>query len=194
MRSPVRFSWTMVERVLNCSWISSYFLWMTRPKKRTMGGREIMGMRATAVRRGLIQSMRAREKTKLTVVFTAYMTAGPAAIRTARVSLVARLMRSPVRVRPKKAASRERRWAKKASRRSASTRRLVLFRICRMPNFAAPPRTAATTMRRAKAPMRRAVTPGSPRPSMANFMRYGPAVVKKLLMTTMARPAPMAFQ
>ena len=49
---------------------------------------------------GLIQTMNPIVSRKLTNVFTAYMMAGPVAIRTACVSLVARAMRSPVRVRP----------------------------------------------------------------------------------------------
>ncbi len=137
----------MVERVENCSWISSNRLWMIFPNPITMGGSTSMGMRATRVSRGLIQSIRARENTKLTRVFTAYITAGPVAIRTASVSLVARLMRSPVRVVAKNDASSWRRWLKKSSRRSHSTRRLALFMIWRIPNFAAPPRIAARTMR-----------------------------------------------
>ena len=50
--------------------------------------------------RGLIQSMNPSAKAKLAAVLTVYMMAGPAAMRTARVSFVARLMRSPVRVGP----------------------------------------------------------------------------------------------
>ena len=49
---------------------------------------------------GLIDTMTPRVSRKLTSVFTAYMMAGPVAMRTACVSLVARAMRSPVRVRP----------------------------------------------------------------------------------------------
>ncbi len=59
-----------------------------------------MGISAIAVSRGLIQIMSARASVKLTIVLVVYITAGPAAWRTARVSLVARLMRSPVRVLP----------------------------------------------------------------------------------------------
>ncbi len=52
------------------------------------------------VSRGLIHSISARANTKPTTVFMAYMMAGPAAMRTARVSLVARAMMSPVRLSP----------------------------------------------------------------------------------------------
>ena len=59
-----------------------------------------MGASAASVRPGLIQIMTPRPKAKLTMVFAEYMTAGPTAWRTASVSLVARLISSPVRVRP----------------------------------------------------------------------------------------------
>jgi hypothetical protein len=122
---------------------------MIRPKPSTAGGRRTMGMSARMVRRGLIQSMRVRVKTDMTVVFTAYITAGPAACRTARVSWVARLMMSPVRCRPKNPASSRRRCRKKSSRRSHSMRREIPFRSSRIPYRAAPPTRATPTMRSA---------------------------------------------
>ncbi len=47
-----------------------------------------------------MRSMTVIAKANVTSVFTVYMTAGPTAMRTASVSLVARLMRSPVRTVP----------------------------------------------------------------------------------------------
>ena len=147
-----------------------------------------MGIREIRVSLGLIQSMRAREKVKLTAVFTAYMTAGPAAIRTAKVSLVARLMRSPVRVSAKKETSSRSRCPKNWSLMSHSTFRLAPFKIWRIPNLAAPPSTAANTMSPANPAICPVATLGSSNPSMASFMRYGPAMVKRLEISTIRRP------
>jgi hypothetical protein len=100
MRTPLRFSWIMVDTLENCSWICSKRRWMCRPKARTRGGRQTRGTMESPVSRGLIHSISARANTKPTTVFMAYMMAGPAAMRTARVSLVARAMMSPVRLSP----------------------------------------------------------------------------------------------
>ena len=71
---------------------------MTFPNQVTTGGSTASGTSAASVSHGLIWIITARPITKLMTVLAVYMTAGPTACRTASVSLVARLMRSPVRL------------------------------------------------------------------------------------------------
>ena len=75
-------------------------MWIVFPNLATTGGSTTIGTRDTRVSIGLIQIISASPKTKLTTVFAVYITAGPTACRTASVSLVARLISSPVRVPP----------------------------------------------------------------------------------------------
>ena len=67
-------------------------------------------------------------------MFVRYITAGPAAIRTAPRSFVSRAITSPVRVRPYQAVSSAARRAKQASRRSVSTTRETALRMFRIWN------------------------------------------------------------
>ena len=69
------------------------------PIQITSGGIMTMGIMAMSVRRGLIQIMKPSARAPIVTVFTRYMIDGPATWRTACTSLVARLIRSPVRHR-----------------------------------------------------------------------------------------------
>ncbi len=72
--------------------------WIVFPNHCTTGGSTAIGASAASVSCGLMWIITASATTKLTTVLAVYMTAGPTACRTASVSLVARLIRSPVRL------------------------------------------------------------------------------------------------
>ena len=78
------------------------------------------GISAMSVSRQSIASMTETAITKPSAVLAKYMTAGPTIMRTALRSLVARDMRSPVRLAWKYASGRRSRCAKKSFRRSYS--------------------------------------------------------------------------
>ena len=99
-----------------------------------------------------MDSIRATATTNTMPVLAMYMMAGPTIMRTAFRSLVARDMRSPVRVAWKYASGNRCRWATKALRRSYSMAREAPTRMRRMrnrnppPAIARPSRVAACTV------------------------------------------------
>ena len=147
-----------------------------------------MGTMESRVRCRLIPSMSASDRIVLATVLARYMTAGPAAMRTACVSLVARLIRSPVRLREKKAASSASKWSKTRLRRSVSTRRESPFRIWRMPKRPTPPSSAAATLSPAYHATRRRPAPGRLSASMAMPISLGGSTANRLASTTKASP------
>ena len=96
MRCPARFSCAIVDRIPSCSWIFSKRSWIRLPKPTVTGGSSRRGIRETSVIHGSITVIRTMANTPKTTVLTRYMYAGPATIRTAAMSLVARDMISPV--------------------------------------------------------------------------------------------------
>ena len=99
-------------------------------------------MSESSVSRRLIDSISTITATNVSTVFAMYITAGPIIMRTALRSLVARDIRSPVRLRWKYAGSNCCRRAKKSLRRSNSMSREapIMIRRCRKRNT---PPTAA---------------------------------------------------
>ncbi len=81
----------------SCSCTFSKRSWILRPKWRTRIDTRTRGRRATPRRAGLIIAMRAMVPTHVASVFAVYMIPGPSTMRTADMSLVARLMMSPTR-------------------------------------------------------------------------------------------------
>ena len=79
-------------------------------------------------------------------VVAVYMTAGPAIMRTAERSFVARDMRSPVRWAWNHAGGRRSRWAKNAFRRSYSISRDAPMMIRRIRKRQTPAAHAIATM------------------------------------------------
>ncbi len=73
-------------------------------------------------------------------------------------------------------------------------RRLTPLSSSRIPKRAAPPSSAASTISPARPAIRAAVTPGAPSPSMASFIRYGPAIWNAFAKTTSTRPHPKGFR
>jgi hypothetical protein len=126
---PLKFSWARADRSLKRSCTASKRRRTCRPRKRNRAvatGRMAM---VTAVRRGLTASMKATELPTITTVWKDRIRPTPANRCTARTSLTARAMRSPVRQRWKKLASIRSRCANSASLSSASIRKAAP-RIC----------------------------------------------------------------
>ena len=71
--------------------------WMAVPKTLTETDTNGSGSSATIVNHGSIETIRMMATTNTSVVWVAYITDGPAIMRTALRSLVARDIRSPVR-------------------------------------------------------------------------------------------------
>ena len=70
---------------------------MRRPKWRTRIETSTRGTRARPSSRGLIRIISTTVPTKVATVLAVYMIPGPSTLRTADMSLVARLMMSPMR-------------------------------------------------------------------------------------------------
>ena len=115
----------------------------------TMGGRTTIGIIAQSVSMGSIQIMSPSASVATVAVFTAYMIAGPATMRTAWTSFVERLTRSPVRQASKNCGGSLRRCAKRALRISVSIRRLSPLRSFRIQNLVAPATTEIAVSTRA---------------------------------------------
>ena len=96
IRRPERCSWTCVVMVPNWSWMARVRMWIRWPSEIITTGSPRSGSSASAVSRGLMESMAGSTIVTRTAVSTMYISAGPAAMRAASRSLVERAMRSPV--------------------------------------------------------------------------------------------------
>ncbi len=134
MRAPARFSCAIVERSPNCSWIFSKRCVDELPEADGHGRKRQQRDQGDQRQPGIDpRHQRDGEERHDDGVHQVHV-CGPAVIRTAWMSFVARLMISPVwacgRRRP---ASSRSRWRKKSLRRSYSTRRLTPLRMLAHP-------------------------------------------------------------
>ena len=96
-RTPERFSWATALSSDSCAWMRSNLRWIARPNTVTETDTNGSGSSATSVSHGSMESIRMMATTNTSVVCVAYITDGPAIMRTALRSLVARDIKSPVR-------------------------------------------------------------------------------------------------
>ena len=122
---------------------------MALPNPLTATDTRGSGNNASAVSEGEIDNISETATTDTIEVVSVYMIAGPAIIRTALRSLVARDIRSPVRWRWKYDRERRCRWAKKSLRKRYSISRDAPMMIRRIQNRHTPPTKAMPISRAA---------------------------------------------
>ncbi len=140
------FSCAIVVMRPKCSCTASNRWWMARPSQIMEIGRSSIGSRAIRVSRTSMWSMNSSANVPPAIVLVRYITAGPAAMRTAERSLVSRAIRSPVRARAKYSASSDSRRANRSFRRSYSIQRLTLFSVSRIMKRRKPPTRATPSI------------------------------------------------
>ena len=145
---------------------------MASPKRRTATETSGSGSSTISVSQAEMDSISATATTNTMLVEAEYISAGPTIIRTALRSLVARDIRSPVRLRWKYARSSRCSRAKKWPRRSYSISREAPMMTRRIQKRHTPPSAAMPTSAAAYSPSFPRVTPAV-RSSTASLSTHG---------------------